>query len=141
MRIPLYLILGAALAAPIGAGAANFDGKSPVLCATLEAVQCAKPAGNTHVCARGPASGLNLPQFVKLDFAKKQVTATRESGNDKTSAIANVAHANGHMILQGVDSGSGRGWSLVLEEDTGRMTASAVGDEEGMLIFGACTQL
>ena len=141
MRIPLYLILGAALAAPIGAGAANFDGKSPVLCATLEAVQCAKAAGSTHACARGLARGLNVPQFVKLDFAKKQVTATRESGVDKTSAIANVARGNGHLILQGVDSASGRGWSLVLEEDSGHMTASAVGDEEGMLVFGACTQL
>jgi len=141
MRTLLYPTLGAALALPFSAGAANFDGTAPVLCATLEAVQCAKTRGSSHDCARGNAQALNVPQFIKLDFAKKQVTATAESGVDQKSSIASVGRANGHLILQGSDSGSGRGWTLVLEENTGHMTASAVGDEEGMIVFGACTQL
>ena len=139
MRIPLLLTLGVALAAPFGAGAANFDGKSAVLCATLGAVQCAKSPGRSHGCIRGPARGLNVPQFIKLDFGAKSVTATAETGVDKSSSIGSVTSGNGHLIVQGVDDG--HAWSLVLEENTGHMTASAIGDEEGMMLFGACTQL
>ncbi len=139
MRIPLYLTLGVALAAPIGAGAANFDGTSAVLCAALEAVQCTKSPVSTHLCARGVARGMNVPQFVMLDFDNKRVIATKETGVDKTSTISNISRGNGHLVLQGVDDG--HGWSLVLEENTGHMTASAIGDEEGMLLFGVCTQL
>ena len=139
MRIPLLLTLGVALAAPFGAGAANFDGESVVLCATLGAVQCDKRPGRAHGCLRGPASALNVPQFIKLDFGNKSVTATAETGVDKSSSIDSVTRGNGHLVVQGVDDG--HGWSLVLEENTGHMTASAVGDEEGMMLFGSCTQL
>jgi hypothetical protein len=141
MKTSLYLTFCAALAAPMVAGAANFDGETSVVCATLEAVQCAKLDGARHVCARGPAQGLNVPQFVKLDFAKKLVSATKESGVEKTSPIGSVSRGNEHIVVQGFDAGTGRGWSLVVEENTGQMTASAIGDEEGMMIFGACTQI
>lgn len=139
MRLGSYLTFAAVLAAPMAAGAANFDGKSPVICATLEAVQCVKAVGETHECARGVASGLNVPRFLKLDFKEKSITATREAGMDKMSKIASVVHANGNIVLQGAEDG--RGWVLVLEENTGHMTAAAVGDAEGMMVYGACTQL
>jgi len=139
MRIPACLILGATLATSATAQAAVFDGKSTVLCATLEAVHCSKSPDSAHQCTRGTAAALAVPQFVKLDFANKRVTATEETGLDKTSAIASVARGNGHLVVQGVDEG--HGWSLVLEENTGRMTASTIGDEEGLMIFGACTQI
>ena len=139
MRFPIYLTLCAALAAPVVSGAASIDGVAPVICASLEAVQCMKAPGARHACARGPASALNVPQFVRLDFANKKVTATKEGGEEKSSTIASVSRGNGHIIVQGVDNG--RGWSLVLEENTGRMAASVVADEEGMIVFGACTQI
>ena len=139
MKYAANLILGAALAAPLGAGAANFDGVAPVLCATLGAVQCVKEPGTPHICARGDAQALSLPQFIRIDFAKKHITATREAGVDKSSTFGDVARGNGHLILQGVDGG--RAWSLVMEENTGVMTGSAIGDEEGMMIYGACTQI
>ena len=141
MKIALYMTLGAALAAPVGAVAAAIDGKAPIICATLEAVQCSRAPGSSHACARGVAGSFDLPQFLRLDFDKKSVTTARDSGVKKTSAIGSTSRANGHVIVQGVDSGGGFGWSLVVEENTGRMTASAIGDEEGALIFGACTPL
>jgi len=139
MRYPSLLTLAAALAAPVGAGAAPFDTSKPILCATHEAVLCTKSLQTSHSCVRGVAGSLDVPQFVKVDFAKKSVTATAEYGSDDTSTIANVAQANGHVVVQGIDAG--HGWSLVLNENTGHMTASSIGDEEGLVVFGTCTQL
>jgi hypothetical protein len=41
------------------------------------------------------------------------------------------------MILQGIEDG--RGWSIIISEDTGKMTATASQDDVGFVIFGACT--
>ena len=139
MRFPTFVALGAALIAPVASGAALFDGKSTAICATLEAVQCASQPGQSHMCARGMASGLNIPQFLRVDFGAKRVTATEESGVSTVSTITTVTHGKGHIVAQGVDDG--HGWSLVLDEDTGRMTASAIGEQDGVMIFGACTPL
>ena len=141
MKIALYLTLGAALTAPVSAGAAVIDGKSPIICATLEAVQCNRAPGSSHACARGVAGEFDLPQFIRVDFANKMVTTTRETGMQKTSSFDSTTNANGHVILSGVDKSAGFGWTLVVEENTGRMTASAIGDEEGAMVFGACTPL
>ena len=115
------------------------DGKAPVLCATLGAVHCTMGPRSAHGCVQGIARTMVVPQFIRLDFSGKRVTTTRESGVEKMSEIGGVSRGNGHIVVQGVDDG--HGWSLVLEEKTGHMTASAVGDEEGMMIFGSCTQL
>ena len=133
------ITLAAALAAPLAASAANFNGKDPVICATLEAIRCDKTPGASHVCARGLARGLDVPQFIKLDFAKNEVTATGETGVPDVSAIGSVSRGNGHIVVLGVDGG--HGWALALEEQSGYMTASVVGDVEGLMIFAACTQI
>ncbi len=134
LKNPLLALL---LAAPTLAGAAGFDGKTPLVCATLEAVQCAKAPGETHVCARGNAVALNVPQFLKLDFAAKRVTATEETGVSSTSSIADVTFTKDHLVVQGHDEG--HGWVVMVDPDTGRMTATAIGHDEGLLVFGACT--
>ena len=45
----------------------------------------------------------------------------------------------GNIILQGVENG--RGWSIVISEETGKMSATVAGDEIGFIVFGACTPL
>jgi hypothetical protein len=139
MKYRLLVTLAAALAVPLVAGAANFNTTKPILCATHEAVVCVKTREVNHNCVSGVAGSLGVPQFVKVDFANKTVTATAESGSDKMSKIDNVSQANGHVVVQGIDDG--HGWSLVLEENSGHMTASSIGDEEGLVVFGACTQI
>ncbi len=44
---------------------------------------------------------------------------------------------DGSIILQGAHNG--RGWNLTLEERNGRMTVTAAGQDEGFVLFGACT--
>jgi hypothetical protein len=76
---------------------------------------------------------------VRVDFEKKVVVTTGGADGQKTAPIGNIARGNGHIVVQGVHEG--HGWSLVIEENTGQMTASVVGDEEGKMVFGACTQI
>ena len=79
-----------------------------------------------------------MPQFIHPDFVASRVRATEEAGDENTSEIASVNVANKHLVVQGYDDG--HGWSIVIQQETGRMTASTIGDEEGVLIFGACTK-
>jgi len=46
---------------------------------------------------------------------------------------------NGKLILQGVQGE--RGWTLMITEDSGQMSATITGAGEGYIIFGTCTQL
>jgi hypothetical protein len=41
------------------------------------------------------------------------------------------------MILSGAEGG--RGWSVLVHEGTGKMSAAVAGDGEGFVIFGQCT--
>jgi hypothetical protein len=42
------------------------------------------------------------------------------------------------LILQGVENG--KGWTLSINETTGKMVLTVSGDEEGFVAFGVCTQ-
>jgi hypothetical protein len=60
------------------------------------------------------------------------------AGNDAQKAeVDNVQHANGRLVRQGGQDG--RGWSLVMLEDTGRMSAVVADGDGAYVIFGACT--
>jgi hypothetical protein len=48
-----------------------------------------------------------------------------------------MEHSNGRLILQGTQTG--KGWSMVITEATGKMTLTASGEEVGFIVFGACT--
>jgi hypothetical protein len=51
----------------------------------------------------------------------------------------NHKRENGKLILQGIEDG--RGWSLVIVEETGKMSATIAGDQVGFVVFGNCTTL
>ena len=43
---------------------------------------------------------------------------------------------DGTIILQGIEL---RGWSAVINEQTGKMTVTVSGDDEAFVLFGVCT--
>ncbi|MGH8069115.1 MAG: hypothetical protein ACRERE_28535 [Candidatus Entotheonellia bacterium] len=57
----------------------------------------------------------------------------------RESPIGSLARVNGKLILQGVQGE--RGWTLMIAEDTGQMSATISGAVEGYIIFGSCTLL
>ena len=118
---------------PLSIAAADFDGSRPLLCATIETFEC----GSGIECKRGTAQSINLPQFLKIDFKEKKISGTRESGEVLTTKIENMERGDGKLVLQGTQNN--KGWSMLINEATGKMTITASDDQIGFVVFGACT--
>src|SRR5262245_18860269 len=129
------LILAAVIAAPLPPvrAAGKFDGSTPLLCVPVIVYECAAD-GPDGECKRRTAENVNLPQFLTLDLKAMKVHA---EGGNRHSPVRNVEHLNGNLIVQGGQDG--RGWTLTISEQTGRMSATISADGEGFVVFGACT--
>ncbi|MBW2567404.1 MAG: hypothetical protein JRE24_11150, partial [Deltaproteobacteria bacterium] len=95
------LVLLCLLVTPLPVTAGDFDGSKPLLCAVIQTFEC-EPAGE---CLPGTAEDIDIPQFLKINFKKKTISGTRESGEVLTTKIENMARIDGNLILQGVQSG------------------------------------
>ena len=119
------------------AAAADFDGSKPLLCTAKQVIECPVAAG----CAQVRSEIVGLPDFWRVDVAGGRITATGEDGRE--SAIENVEHIDGKLILQGAEDGvegvrDGTGWSAAIDEASGKMVATAAGDAVAFVLFGAC---
>ncbi len=117
--------------------AADFDGSSGLICASNKVIQCLRNEG----CKTVPAEDVGAPAFMKLDFKKKELTVPES--DRPASSIENRQTVDGKLIVQGIEDGSddnvdGVGWSMAINQETGKMVATASGDEVGFVIFGAC---
>ena len=116
--------------APHGVEAAGkFDGAVPMLCAPTIVTEC----GADGECRRGTPASVNLPEFLKVDLKAMKVHA---EGTGRESPIRNLERLNGHIIIQGCQNG--RGWTMTIAEETGRMSSTISTSDEGFIIFGAC---
>ena len=120
--------------------AGDFDGSKPLLCAVMDIVECG-PGGN---CQKVMAEEVGIPQFLRINFKEKKISATQSSGSKRSTTIKNSEHVDGKLILQGAEDGiegvrDGLGWSLAIAEESGKMVLTASGDEVGFVVFGACT--
>ena len=127
-------VLVTVLPQPSVGAAGKFDGSAPVICGTTAVMEC----GADGRCQRGTATDVNFPAIFQVDAAGKKLKNLQENkGQQGTeSAIRAVDHANGKMILSGVEGD--RGWSVLIHESTGQMSAAVAGDGEGFVIFGQC---
>ena len=127
-------VLAMALAPSPAASAGKYDGSAPLICAALAVTECEADGR----CQRRTAAGVNLPSLFKVDIAALKLrNLEADTGPQaKESAIRNVDHANGKMILSGAEAE--RGWSVLIHESTGKMSATVSGDGEGFVIFGQC---
>ena len=136
MKMPgrLAMIVAALLcAAPLGAAAAGkYDGSVPLLCVPTTVSECL-PDGE---CKRVTADSVNLPPFFKVDI-KGQKVHSEDTG--RVSPFGIVERTNGNVILLG--SQAGRGWTMTISEDTGKMSAAVSTGGEGWVLFGACSPL
>jgi len=129
----LLLALGTAvgLGCAAIASAAGFDGSQDLLCAPTDVAQCDQSAR----CERVSPSDVDLPAFIRLDFGKKRMVSLTDPPRE--SPIDEVHKREGLTILQGAQNG--RAWSLVIDQETGRMTGSVADGEGAFAVFGACT--
>jgi len=108
--------------------AADFDGSKPLLCATVDAHAC--DAG--EVCLRGLPVELGVPQFLRIDFARKIVV-----GRERTTPIRLIDADQSQTLLQGAEFGFA--WTIALDRTDGTITGSLVNSQDAYVLFGACT--
>jgi len=127
-------MLGLSFPQPSAYAAGKFDGSAPVICGTTAVTEC----GADGRCQRGTATDVNFPAIFQVDAAGKKLRNLHSNPGEqgKESPIRNVDHANGKMILSGAEGD--RGWSVLIHESTGQMSAAVAGDGEGFVIFGQC---
>ena len=128
------------LAVPVWAS--DFDGSKPLLCASIDVIECDAGAE----CFGATAAGIGAPQFYRVNFKEKKIIGISQSKKGPPSQIERMESVDGKLILQGAEDAlegikDGVGWSLAISEETGRMVLTASGDDVGFVIFGACTPL
>ena len=117
--------------------AADFDGSEPLICSFGQVIECDEGSS----CRVVSHESVDAPDFVKLDFRKKQIVSTT-AGEDGPASDINVTDLTTHLIVQGTQ-GSGQGdalgFSLSIDKATGQMAVAGAGENAGFVIFGACT--
>lgn len=126
--VVISVLLGG-LMVPAAAPAAPMDGSVPMLCALSSVVECSRLGD----CERQAAEAAEVPPFVRVDVPQRVLGSIDGA---RTSPIAAVQRANGRLMLQGTQNS--RVWGVVINEETGRMSAT-VGEDDGALVLtGAC---
>ena len=105
-----------------------FDGTKPLLCATIEALDC--DPGTP--CERGTPEVMGAPQFLRIDFAKNEI-----AGPERTTKIRSMDKDDDQIVLQGYEIGLG--WTLALDRTTGNMRITLARWDATFIVFGACT--
>lgn len=122
--------------------AAEFDGSEPLLCSFAQIVEC--DLGSE--CRPVTNQSIDAPEFVKLDFRRKQIVAISggvETAPDDIDFVINLAN---YVVAQGVQGGAegaadSLAWSATISHATGRITVAAAGENAGFVIYGACTAI
>jgi hypothetical protein len=132
------VILACGLSA--AAAAADFDGSTPLTCASTEVFEC--DAGGAG-CRAVSADSIAAPRFLKLDLRRGEITTSRNGTPEK---MPTPQHAGGRLVMQGVigeerPDNAGLAWSLAIDETSGNMVLSASGEDAAFVIFGACTTI
>ena len=120
--------------------AEDFDGSKELVCACMRVIECG-PDGN---CEEASAEEVGIPDFLRINFVKKTISAPQWGKGQNPSKIENLERIDGKLILQGAEDGlsdvrDGAGWSMAISEETGKMVLTESGDQFGLVVFGACT--
>ena len=134
------LVMLLIFAVPFTVFADSFDGSKTLLCAPQSVVECG-PDGS---CQQVSPASVNLPDFFQIDFKKKTINRVSGSEKQQGSKIDRMEVLDSKLILQGADDvvenvRDGLAWSMSITQDTGKLVASAAGEGEAFVIFGACT--
>jgi hypothetical protein len=119
--------------------AGEFDGNKTMVCANQLVSECL-PAQRCRIVT--PRS-VNLPDFFNVDVGNKVLTGKHDGGIDASTLVERSEHLDGKLILQGGDDGiegvaDGTGWTMVIDENTGKMSMTIAGNGYVVVAFGAC---
>ena len=120
----------------------NIDIPGPAICASQEAMECEPVDG----CHRVSLDEIHGPQFISLKPGDSTLIVTLSDGRNQTSTAERREKVDGKFIFQGseeadAENEDGVGWTMLVAEDTGRMTLTVSSNGVAWVIFGACTLL
>ena len=131
LGLAVLAVLVAIVAPPPASAAGKYDGSASMVCAVSSVSECVA----TGRCQLRTAGNVNFPGIIRVDV-KSMKMSDLASEKPRESAIRNVDHANGKVILSGAEGD--RGWILLINEASGAMSVTAVGDGDGFVMFGQC---
>src|SRR5277367_5469881 len=117
------------LASYTAEAADKYDGSVPFVCVPTAVAACVADGR----CRTGTAETENLPDFFVIDLKAKTV---RAEDKGRQSPITQIDRAKDEIILYGKEAD--RGWVLMIQEKTGKMSASVTGNGESFVFFGVC---
>ena len=124
----------------LSAGSAwALDTSKPILCASMQVNECIDGRG----CEAVLPEEVNAPTFLRVDVRNKVIRVLKDAPGSK---IRSVSRIENRLVLQGAEDGNprqpdGAGWTLSIENDTGRFVATAAILQGAIVIFGACTEI
>ena len=134
--LKMATMLGLMIVIPaLSATAEDLGGATEFLCSSSWAISCAAD----QVCETGLPSEWNIPQFVIADLDGKTLSATKASGESRTTPIELVRSDGGLIFILGHELD--RAFSIVVSQSTGRMSGSITMENLTVTVFGACTPL
>lgn len=139
----MFGLLSVATVFAVSPPVAGAEGDRPVLlCAVMQVQECVRGLE----CVAVLPEEINSPVFFRIDTAAGVLSTTEASGRQRSSPIKYMESINGRLILQGVEATTtaqpdGVGWTFAIDDDNGRLTASASGPDVGFVMFGACTPI
>jgi hypothetical protein len=115
------------------------DTSAPFLCAVAQVNECLDGFG----CEEVLPEMVGAPTFIWVDLKKDRIRSNQNSSGAK---IANHVEIDGRHILQGAEDGNpeatdGAGWTLSIEDSTGRFAGAITIQQATLSLFGACTEL
>jgi hypothetical protein len=123
----------------LSAGSAwALDTSKPFLCASMQVNECIDGRG----CEAVLPEEVNAPTFLRVDVRNKVIRILKDAPGSKIRSISRIEN---RLVLQGAEDGNprqpdGAGWTLSIENDTGRFVATAAILQGAIVIFGACTE-
>lgn len=132
-RHKLFVLAVILTSTPASAWADDLTSTDKFLCTATQATRCSMEED----CWSGPAWEWNIPQFIEIDFKKKQVSTTEASGEHRATPIKNLARENAVTHLQGIEGG--RAFSFVIDELTGSMSVAVATKDGTTSVLGSCT--
>jgi hypothetical protein len=114
-------------ALPSAVPAAPLDGSAPMLCALSSVVECVRKGD----CERSSAEESGIPAFIRVNIPQRLLSSLDGA---RTSPIVNVQRSNGQLMLQGMQNE--RVWGAVIEEESGRMSATASEADGAFVLIG-----
>lgn len=125
---------------PFSVMAGDFDGSVPLLFASQKVYECSLIKG----CNEVEAADIKLPSFLIIDFKEKKITATPESERKDVTKIERTEKQDGVLFIQGAEDGyegveDGVGWTLAIEQDSGKGVLTFATPGAGVVVFGVCT--